>query len=383
MKKNTIYNLDAISKYSIYSKFNIGYEKLLGDRSLKGFVKMNKRPKIIKKSGYLDEIQQKFPKEIRNKEYKDPHEFINQIIMQKKENNKSDKKLNNNYFKVFKSLPNEKRNLNNYYNLKKKKVDEVVALDPFKYNPNYNAIYKKVPYVRIVKPSEIEQKESNNSSSRKKSRNISEKNSANISTNKGKNIEEKEKEKEKENESYNNLSDNKKSKNTSIINNRYNTEQIKLPLVNINRMNDRNENHALRFSKYGNQRVYKADNKNEFDDYLSQRYYKSNNNSQEKKNMRKIISVNFDKMSSRKDSDFVNYQSLDVPSFNRYTPNYDFVKNSAAKISFSYHNLGNNEMKKKKFLLRKLLSSYNVDTDFHIVNTDIIKQTISTNSIDK
>ena len=99
--------------------------------------------------------------------------------------------------------------------------------------------------------------------------------------------------------------------------------------------------------------------------------------------MRKIISVNFDKMSSRKESDFVNYQSLDVPSFNRYTPNYDFVKNSAAKISFSYHNLGNNEMKKKKFLLRKLLSSYNVDSDFHIINPDIIKQTISTNSIDK
>ena len=385
MTKNTIYKLDDISKYSIYSKFNIGYEKLLGDRSLKGFVKVIKRPKIIKKGCYLDEIQQRYPKEIRDRDRKDPHEFINQMIMQQKENSKSNKKLNNNYFKISKSIPIEKRPLNNIFNIKKKKFEEVVNLDPFKYNPNYNAIYKKVPYVRFVKPKEKEQNDSHNSSSRKKSKNSSEKNSADMSRNNEKVAEEKGKEIEKENDS--NLSDNKRNRVNDIINKKSNLDRIKLPLVNINKVSDRN-NHALRFSKYGNQRVYKSDNKIENEDYLSQRFLKKNNNINNnniigKKNMKKIISVNFDKMSSRKESDFINYQSLDIPSFNRYSPNYDFVKNSAAKISFSYHNFGNNEMKKKRFLLRKLLSSYNVDTDFHIVNTETIKQTISTNSIDK
>ena len=34
--------------------------------------------------------------------------------------------------------------------------------------------------------------------------------------------------------------------------------------------------------------------------------------------LKKIISVNFDKMMSRKDNDLLNYQSLDIPSFNKY-----------------------------------------------------------------
>ena len=75
MKKNTLYNLDAISKYSIYSKSNVNYDRILGDRSLKGFVKINKRPKIVKKINILEEIQQKYPNEAKDeKDKKDPQQ---------------------------------------------------------------------------------------------------------------------------------------------------------------------------------------------------------------------------------------------------------------------------------------------------------------------
>ena len=372
MKKNTIYNLDAISKYSIYSKFNINYDRILGDRSLKGFVKINKKPKLIKKLDYLEEMHQKYPKEARDKEKKDPHEFINQIIMKNSENNKSENKINNKYFKIFKSLPNEKTSIKNYFS-SKKKFEDVVNLDPFKYHPNYNAIYKKIPYVRIVKPREKDQ----NDSSSKKKRNKYSSNTTSVAS-EALMINAKELD-DNMNDSGPNT---KRNTDKYILNKSSNINSVKLPIVNANRVVVRNNNHALRFSKYGNQRLYKSENKNEKEENGNQRY---NNNSIniDKINMKKILSVNFDKMMSRKENDFVNYQSLETPSFNRYSPNYDFVKNSPAKISFSYHNMDNNGLNKKKYLLRKLMSSYNVDTEFHIVNTEKMKHNNSSNSIDK
>ena len=372
MKKNTIYNLDAISKYSIYSKFNINYDRILGDRSLKGFVKINKKPKLIKKLDYLEEMHQKYPKEARDKEKKDPHEFINQIIMKNSENNKSENKINNKYFKIFKSLPNEKTSIKNYFS-SKKKFEDVVNLDPFKYHPNYNAIYKKIPYVLIVKPREKDQ----NDSSSKKKRNKYSSNTTSVAS-EALMINAKELD-DNMNDSGPNT---KRNTDKYILNKSSNINSVKLPIVNANRVVVRNNNHALRFSKYGNQRLYKSENKNEKEENGNQRY---NNNSIniDKINMKKILSVNFDKMMSRKENDFVNYQSLETPSFNRYSPNYDFVKNSPAKISFSYHNMDNNGLNKKKYLLRKLMSSYNVDTEFHIVNTEKMKHNNSSNSIDK
>lgn len=372
MKKNTIYNLDAISKYSVYSKFNINYDKILGDRSLKGFVKINKKPKFIKKLDYTEEMHQKYQKEVRDNDKKDPHEFINQIIMKNSENNKSENKINNKYSKIFKSLPNEKISIKNYFS-SKKKFEDVVNLDPFKYNPNYNAIYKKIPYVRIVKPREKDQ----NDSSSKKKRNKYSSNSTSVAS-----VALMTNAKELDDNMNDSGSNTNRNRDKYILSKSSNINSVKLPIVNVNRVVVRNNNHALRFSKYGNQRLYKSENKNEKEEKGKQRYYNNNINI-DKINMKKILSVNFDKMMSRKENDFVNYQSLETPSFNRYSPNYDFVKYSPAKISFSYHNMDDNSLNKKKYLLRKLMSSYNVDTDFHIVNTEKMKHNNSSNSIDK
>jgi hypothetical protein len=107
----------------------------------------------------------------------------------------------------------------------------------------------------------------------------------------------------------------------------------------------------------------------------------SNNRYRLNKNNKKYnFSINFDKMMSRKANNLINSYSLKTPSFNRYSPNYDFVKNSPAKISFSYHNLDNNDINKKKLLLNKLIHSYKVDTDFHIFKNDQTKLSNSSSS---
>ena len=388
MRKNTLYNLDAISKYSIYSKLNINFDRILGDRSLKGFVKINKRPKFIKKSNYLEEIHQKYPNEMKEIDKKDPNEFINQLILKKNESNKNDSINTNNYYKIFKSQPNNKAqkiSIKNYFNTKKNKYQEIISLDPFKYNPNYNAIFKKIPYVRIVEPKVHKIKKYNRDNKDNKDNSDNNDSNDNSLSNK-----QNKKHRYKSVGSYgvpsiniSNESDNNINESNSI-DSKNNINSIKLPKVNINKPSFRNENHALRFSKYGNQRKYNTENRNEYDGNVMQKNNNNNNNnslSVDKINTKKIFAVNFDKMMSRKGTDFLNSYSLKTPSFNRYYPNYDFVKNSPAKISFSYHKIDNND--KKKYLLRKLMSSYNVDTEFHIINNNKINQNISSNSIDK
>jgi hypothetical protein len=155
MKKKTLNNFDEISKYSIYSKMNINFDKVLGDRSLKAFVKFNKNPKKLKKISYVEEALQKAPKE--SKDYRDPHEYINQIIAKNIENN------NNNKSKVFNTQPNTTPQTSLDHTIKKKNFNDIISLDPFKYNPNYNAIYKKIPYVRIVGPTEKDNNRNKNS----------------------------------------------------------------------------------------------------------------------------------------------------------------------------------------------------------------------------
>ena len=375
MKKNTLYKFDEISKYSVYSKMNVKYDRVFGDRSLKAFVKINKSPKILKKISYVEEALKKAPKE--SKDYKDPHEYINQIIARSIENN-------NNKSKIFNTQPNATPQ-NHIF--KKKNFNDIISLDPFKYNPNYDAIYRKIPYVRIVGPTE---KDNN--------RNVNSSNSSTIKENKNK--------KSKNSRTPSPLNKNDLNSNNSKdsytietnrndevnnLNKSSDIKSIKLPIINNNNNKSKiwDNNHALRFSKYGNQRVYKSENKyNKKEEESGKkmdfiRYNSNNRYSLNKKNKKNNFSINFDKMMSRKGTDFINFSSLNTPSFNKYTPNYDFVKNSPAKISFSYHNIDIDDMTKKKYLLKKLLNSYNADIQYHIIKDEQLKPSTSVTSLYK
>jgi len=375
MKKNTLYKFDEISKYSVYSKMNVKYDRVFGDRSLKAFVKINKSPKILKKISYVEEALKKAPKE--SKDYKDPHEYINQIIARSIENN-------NNKSKIFNTQPNATPQ-NHIF--KKKNFNDIISLDPFKYNPNYDAIYKKIPYVRIVGPTEKDNNRnvnSSNSSTIKENKNNKSKNSRTPSP------------LNKNDVNSNNSKDSytiETNRNDEVynLNKSSDIKSIKLPIINNNNNKSKiwDNNHALRFSKYGNQRVYKSENKyNKKEEESGKkmdfiRYNSNNRYSLNKKNKKNNFSINFDKMMSRKGTDFINFSSLNTPSFNKYTPNYDFVKNSPAKISFSYHNIDIDDMTKKKYLLKKLLNSYNADIQYHIIKDEQLKPSTSVTSLYK
>ena len=375
MKKNTLYKFDEISKYSVYSKMSVKYDRVFGDRSLKAFVKINKSPKILKKISYVEEALKKAPKE--SKDYKDPHEYINQIIARSIENN-------NNKSKIFNTQPNATPQ-NHIF--KKKNFNDIISLDPFKYNPNYDAIYKKIPYVRIVGPTEKDNNRnvnSSNSSTIKENKNNKSKNSRTPSP------------LNKNDVNSNNSKDSytiETNRNDEVynLNKSSDIKSIKLPIINNNNNKSKiwDNNHALRFSKYGNQRVYKSENKyNKKEEESGKkmdfiRYNSNNRYSLNKKNKKNNFSINFDKMMSRKGTDFINFSSLNTPSFNKYTPNYDFVKNSPAKISFSYHNIDIDDMTKKKYLLKKLLNSYNADIQYHIIKDEQLKPSTSVTSLYK
>jgi len=385
MKKNTLYKFDEISKYSVYSKMNMNYDRVLGDRSLKAFVKINKSPKILKKISYVEEALKRAPKE--SKDYKDPHEFINQIIAKSIENN-------NNKSKVSNTQPNTTPQTSLNHISKKKNFNDIISLDPFKYNPNYDAIYKKIPYVRIVGPTEKDNNrniKSSNSSTIKEYKNNKSKNRvpSPLNTNDANSNNSK--------DSY--TIETNKNEEINNLNKSSDIKSIKLPIINTNNNKSKiwESNHALRFSKYGNQRVTKSENKygkkeEETGKSLNFIRYNSNNNTNNnsnnryklnKNNKKYNFSINFDKMMSRKGTDFINSSSLETPSFNKYTPNYDFVKHSPAKISFSYHNIDIDHMTKKKYLLKKLLNSYNPDIQYHIIKDEQLKPSTSVNSLYK
>ena len=66
-KKRMIRNFEAISKYDIYSKYNVELERQFKDRSLKSFVYNLKNKKTKERPQFLDEFYKKYPYEFEGK----------------------------------------------------------------------------------------------------------------------------------------------------------------------------------------------------------------------------------------------------------------------------------------------------------------------------
>ena len=72
-------------------------------------------------------------------------------------------------------------------------------------------------------------------------------------------------------------------------------------------------------------------------------------------------------MSSRNDKYLINAYSLDVPSSEKYRPKYSYTEDNVKNIIFSP--FGANK-KSKKILLRKMMSSYNVPTEYQYIDNE-------------
>ena len=373
-KDKMIRNFEAISKYDIYSKYNVILEKKFKDKSLKSFIDNLRNKRFKEKEPFLEEFYKKHPYdfELKKNIENENEDFLNFINEEKDYSPKN--------------IKNELR-----CSFSTKRYKEPEFPDPFKYNPNYNSIYKKIPSFKInPKKSEIK--------NLKKIKNFKDifKNENQIKTKKNIMLKENVLSGEENKMIKNKINKANSDKNMILLNNNINQLKIKekskrldLPLItctnitkDLKKENNKNhkyntietynikDNHALRFSKY-------LTRKNIFETITKEVSYLEpyDYNSDVKK------AIDFAKMNSRNDKSIINISSLDVPSLCKYYPKYTLVENNARNVLFSP--FGENQNIKKN-ILQKMLGSYQVFSEYKTIDNDklfndhdlIIKQLI-------
>ena len=338
---NTILSLESIPAPTIYSKYGESLNKLFKSRSLKNLISELKNPKKFIPKDKQNENQKKI--KYNEEEHKD--------IFSSFENNLNKDEENKNDFKK-KSI-----DVNKYYH--RKLNNKIELMDPFKYNPNYNSVSKNIPSVKMIL-TEKEIKELQMIKERQKS----------TKGRKKPNMEIKKvipKIKTRNEESFITLLT-ENNKKISIKNSSSNQEHTLPPILKVPEQKERavtlennynfKNNHALRFSKYI-PRKFEFNNKDNINkiSYLEPYDYLNHKNN----------IVDFRKMAYRKENDLINSSSLGVPSFNIYNPKYNLIDKKTSEVVFSPHL---NKKSSKKYLLKKLWSSYEVLPEYLLVNNN-------------
>ena len=335
---------ESIPQNETYSKYYSSLEKIFKTQSLRHFLNIYKHKKELSfdKKSSKDFTTNVFWEEAANKRINEDEEidiFENKNEEKEKENDKNEDTKEDKSLEFLKQM-NE---------LKKNKLEQ--NLDPFKYHPNYNSIYKNIPSARITVPKNQSIKERNKGKQlfklKEKMRTnkllLTEINTSDIL---GKNNQKKDK---------NNI-----NKTVENIN------HIKLPkLAKLNIINNEQikNNHALRFSKYLPRKFIIPEN-NKNISYINPFNYLI------PKNRNK--SIDFEKMSQRNSKTLINTSSLKIPSFGQYNPNYKWIDRDKNIISFNPEE--KEEGKYKKYLIKKLWSSYKVNTEYQLIDNNKLKK---------
>ena len=341
---------ESIPQNEIYSRYNSTLEKIFKSQSLRHFINLYRKRRALMLS---KKEKDDYTHNIYNEDflYKKMKEDEKDIFDEQSEddNEKSEVKPEESAQVLFRKL----------VELKKNKVTH--NLDPFKYHPNYNSIYRNIPSVRIRGPTKLLKTLPNeNDRDRNKNKKLENKKMNklllteinNTSKEKGKQP----KDRNKTFEKIINLTD-KNSKG-----------ELNLPKLKIiqknkdtNLLQDRN-NHALRFSKYISRKFIIPDN-NKNISYIDPFNYNIPRN--------KNKSIDFDKMLHRNCNELINISSLKVPSFGQYNPNYKWIDKDKNGIYFNPEE--KEKEKHKKFLIKKICTSYNVITEYQSIDNDKLK----------
>ena len=336
--------LDTIPKFEKYSQYSSSLEKVFQEFSIQNLLKNLREQKIPKIFSFF-KVDEKKPETTKN-------------IFQAYniDNKKEDLKFNssNNIFE------NNIKHHNKEKNETMSKKDDTLKipiiktrrkynpeLDPFRYNPNYNSIYKNTPSFLIKKP-------------------INE----TISVNKLKNrIKIKDKiilRKQNESPFLTEIGGNEIISTFNVNNKKLNASNLKLLNHNNKKIflktieNDRS-NHSLRFDKYVDRKVKKIE-VNPNVSYIEPFDYQKVKNK----------SIDFNKMHSRNDAMFLNLNNIKGPSIGYYNPNYEYFDGKMRNIS-----LGSEiKEKSKKYLLRQLCCSFAVKVDYQLIDNNKLSNTI-------
>ena len=363
-KEKMIKSFESILKYDIYSKYNNVLDKKFKDQSLKAFIYSLKNKKYKEKVPFLDEFYKKYPYDFEKKNITEGNKaiFFNDDESIKIDEKEIKNKLNNN----IKNNNNQLR-----FCFSTKRYEDYP--DPFKYNPNYNSIYKKVPSFKIS-PRRNEMQSAKKDKGKKDLVIDSKINriSNNLVLYDANMSEEEKKIFHNKMKKINNSLDEKNKNNTD--NNRKsikNDKNLNLPLITttnmINSFRNKNknntidtynfrDNHTLRFSKYLPRKNYINCSNNEIS-YLDPHDYKLD----DKK------ALDFGKMRSRDNKGIINTAELEAPPVGKYYPKYSLVENFAKNIIFSPFGLNRNS---KKNILKKMLGSYKVFSEYQTIDNE-------------
>ena len=334
--------IESIPHNETYSKYNSTLEKIFKSQSLRHYINVykNRRTMSFDKNEANDFNTNVFGDELLYKKLKEDEE--NNIFDDTNgENEKGEPKLEETKEDFWKKIVEMKKNKIEY------------NLDPFKYHPNYNSIYKNIPSVKITEPTKTKLKEKSKDKNNYKKMEKKKMNKLLITEINHTFNEEKKQSKDRNNKSFVNIN----LTDTNI------KKEIKLPKLsgnpknkNVTLITNRN-NHAIRFSKYLPRKFIIPDHNKNISYINPFNYIKPKN---------KTKSIDFNKMLHRNDKTLIYTSSLKTPSFCQYNPKYDWVDKD--KCSIYFNPLQKNEKKHKKYLIKKICTSYNVNTEYEILN---------------
>ena len=349
--KNLVNTFESMKKFDNFSKYSSILEHEFRDRSLKSFIASLKHYKSREKKNFIAEFYKKYPYQLEAKEIIDDDEALFEQIIGTKDKIEIGKQLNTS------------NSRHDKYIVENKKSQESEIPDSLRYSPNYDSIFKKVPSFKIG----IDKKYISLNSKMKKNH-ISDLTNIKVTKINKNSVKEKISQDDKNklfktNIKINNKADkNNKSKkniflnlppiifggknfnlkNDNSLNKKYNTIDVE------NNLNNNNSNSIKYYQKNFN-------NKTENNKNINGHHLHINN------------AMDFKKMSSRNDKYIINAYSLDVPSFEKYSPKYEFIESNVKNIKFSP--FGENK-RDKKFLLKKILSSYKVPTEYQFIDNE-------------
>ena len=323
---------DSLPKFETYSKYSHTLGRIFTNSSLDGLLKNLKNPKRFEDSNSNK----------HEKNYTDNINLEEQIARENniidEENDVFDEKYDKKNLKNTKT--NEiKENANIDNNLKRRKIIQENP-DPYKYHPNYNAIYKNVPTVRFMLPRH-----------KKPKLRINDKLKLKIKGNENPVLLTDINVKHNKTMSNNNINSQEKGEESKDLNKSKNSKKIKsnLPLLS-------KSNHALRFSKYTWRKFIIPK--------LHPKYYLEPYNYLDYVDK----TIDFNKMKPRNEMEMLNKHNLETPSINYYNPKYKIVENRSPMFSFTTRNY--NPKENKRYLLTKLWASYNVTQEYKLVDNE-------------
>ena len=362
--------LDSVPKVSSYSNYGISLEKLFKMNSLKNLIHTLKF-----KNSFLKNFVHEKNKIIKTEEY-DVYEKHAQQIKFDEENaidifslpiSKSEKRLN------IKSIKNEKKNKSFFH----KKISRLLDTNSlaFKYNPNFNSIYKNVPSVKILSPIY-----------NKKSKNKKFSNTIDISG--------KDRLKKVKSDKYLNIiinnkyTKNIKNKNIAYINDKVTNSNQNIQSKSIDSIEKTSSRFiteipitqkklkyekAITLDKLPNLSNKLIINKLESKEYDEKNSSMDSNNMPENNNNNiipfhfKNRAIDFSKMAKRKS--ITNKKSLHYPDFGYYDPKYNLVEKRPYDIFFN-KKPETDKYKRKQILLKKIMTSYEVETNYQTIDNN-------------